>query len=125
MKIKNRINESEFENKKLKEYIINKLLPALKEYGIDMKAKTRESSTQLNYIGFFMKSKTYVGLNFSTTSQFMDNSGKIFCTVVLGGRSVKAGTLTGIYVDHDMEMIARAIEEDLGFDYENIEGCGA
>lgn len=117
--------EAEFDNK-LKLYIKNQLLPLLKEWGLDMKAKTRESSTQLNFIGFFTKSKTYAGLNFSTSSKFIEQGeGSLFCTIVIGGKSAKAGTLTGIDPETDFEMITIAIEEDMGYDYESLEGAGA
>lgn len=123
MKIKPLL-EVEF-NKKLKLYIKNQLLPLLREWGLDMKAATRENSTQYNLVGFFKNSRIYVGLNFSMTSKFIeDGQGDLFCTVVIGGRSAKVGTLTCTDPDTDFEMISVAIEEDLGYDYENKEGIG-
>lgn len=119
------LSEADLDNR-LKLYIKNQLLPLLKEWGLDMKAKTRETSTQLNYIGFFTRTKTYAGLNFSTSSKFMEQGeGQLFCTVVIGGRSAKVGTLTGTDPETDFEMITIAIEEDMGYDYESLEGAGA
>lgn len=124
MKIR-KLLEADLDNK-LKSYIKRELLPLLKEWGLDMKAKTKETSTQLNYVGFFTHTKTYAGLNFSTSSKFMEaGEGQLFCTVVIGGRSAKVGTLTGTDPETDFEMIAIAIEEDLGYDYEGKEGVGA
>lgn len=119
------LSEAEFDDK-LKSYIQNKLLPMLREWGLDLQVKSRESSTQINYIGMFTKSQTYVGMNFSTSSSYMEDwEGKVFCTVIIDGMSAKSGTLTGTDPETDFQMITATIEEDLEYDYEGLEGAGA
>ena len=80
-------------------------------------AEAKEDKTHLVYTSWLGKHDRCV-MEFSTSSLLMDETmDKMFCTINLNMRRVKAGGLSGDDAELDFEIITRAIEE-AGFDIE-------